>query len=105
MQARSDLKKLEIDGHPDLTKPYIADLKKPEIQGPRLLVNVSAAARSAAEQPVAEINHGRIGEVVLFVPQGYLHLGAVRARARAARFYDLVVILPAWACTLCTPTF
>jgi len=33
MQARSDLKKLEIAGHPDLTKPDIADLKKPETQG------------------------------------------------------------------------
>jgi len=28
---RSDLKKLEIDGQPDLTKPHIADLTKPDI--------------------------------------------------------------------------
>jgi hypothetical protein len=31
MQMRSDLKKLEIDCQPDLTKPHIADLTKPEI--------------------------------------------------------------------------
>lgn len=40
-RVSADLSKLDIDGQQDLTEPHIADLTKPDIQRPRLLVNVS----------------------------------------------------------------